>query len=87
MIIKAVLALVNYISDFIFSILPTFPVLPAFVGEALTTLSDMIISSVGILKYFIGSPFPFLLDFLIVLYGWKYFVLIFNFIKRYILLK
>lgn len=87
MIINAILAVVNYISDFIFSILPSFPILPSFVGDALNTLSDLIINSVGILRYFIGSPFPFLIDFLVVLYGWKYFIIIFNFIKRYILLK
>lgn len=87
MIIKAILAVINYISDFIFSILPSFPILPAFVGQALNTLSELIINSVGILRYFIGTPFPFLVDFLVVLYGWKYFIIIFNFIKRYILLK
>ena len=55
MIVKAVMAIVNAISNIVFSLLPDIPVLPAFIGESLNFMGNIMTSGAGIIKYILGD--------------------------------
>lgn len=88
MIVKAVLALIQYLADFIFSLIPAIPVLPEFVGQALAYMSQLMVSGAGILKWLV-TPVVYnaCLDYIALQYGFKLFLVIFNLIKKFVLMK
>lgn len=88
MIVKAVLALIQYLADFIFSLIPAIPVLPPFVGQALAFVSNLMVGAAGILKWLVTDlVYNACIDFIVLQYGFKLFLVIFNLIKRFVLMK
>ena len=88
MIVKAVLAIIGYIADFVFSLLPGIPVLPEFIGQALSYASSLMVQAAGLICWFVTpTVYAACLDFLVLLYGWKLFATIFGLIKKYILMR
>ena len=88
MIVKAFLAIINAITNVVFSIIPAIPVFPSFVGESLNWFSTFAIQGAGIFKYILGElVYNALLDYIVLVLGFKLFLVVFNFIKKYVLMK
>lgn len=88
MIVKAVLAIIGYIADFVFSLLPVIPVLPSFIGQALNYASSLMLQGAGLICWLVTpTVYAACIDFLVLLYGWKLFATVFSLIKKYILMR
>lgn len=88
MIVKAFLAIIKAITDVVFSIIPAIPVFPSFVGDSLNWFSSFAIQGAGIFKYILGDfVYSALIDYVVLVLGFKLFLVVFNFIKKYVLMK
>ncbi len=88
MIVKAVFAIINAITDFVFSIFPSIPVLPTFVISSFTFMTDLMVGAAGMIKYMLGDlVYNAALDYIVLLFTFKMFIKVFQFIKEYLLLK
>ena len=88
MIVKAFLAIIKAISDVVFSLIPAIPVLPPFVAESLNWFSTYAIQGASIFRYILGDlVYSALIDYFVLVFSFKLFLIIFNFIKKYVLMK
>lgn len=88
MIVKAFLAIIKAITDVVFSIIPAIPVLPPFVHESLNWFSTYAIQGASIFRYILGDlVYSALIDYVVLVLGFKLFLIVFNFIKKYVLMK
>ena len=88
MIVKAFLAIIRAIVDVVFTVIPVIPVFPPFVGESLNWFSSFAIQGAGIFKYILGDlVYSALIDYVVLVLGFKLFLVVFNFIKKYVLMK
>ena len=85
MIVKAFLAIIKAITDVVFSIIPAIPVFPSFVGESLNWFSTYAIQGASIFRY--NLVYLALIDYVVLVLGFKCFLILFNFIKKYVLMK
>lgn len=88
MIVKAFLAIIGAIVDVVFTIFPNIPVFPDFVGESLNWFSTYAIQGASIFRYILGDfVYSALIDYVVLVLGFKLFLIVFNFIKKYVLMK
>lgn len=88
MIAKAFLSIIKGLTDFIFGLLPEFPVIPSFIVNLLTSMTNIMINGAKVIKYLLGPLiYNALLDYIVVLFGIKIFFALFKFIKKWVLLK
>ena len=88
MIVKAFLAILGFVADFIFSLIPDLPLLPSFVGQALSFMQQIMVSGAGIIRWLVtDSVYLACIDFIVLLYTWKIFLTIFNIVKKFILMR
>lgn len=55
MILRAILAVLQAIAEFIFSLLPDLPSLPDFVTDSIAFFSNIFLQGAGVLAYFMGE--------------------------------
>lgn len=88
MIVNAILSIIEALVNAIMSILPGLPTLPPEIVSAMNWINSYIIQGAGIIRYLLGDViYLATIDFFIGLYTYKLFLVIFNFVKKYVLMR